>query len=228
MKRFRYSHLLAALLLLILSVALSSALGRRPMADVVVSVTFLVLLVAGAMAATDPGIQRQAVMCLAGVTVLLRIWLEFSTSAVLEAATYTAVIVILFVVAVLTTRHLLASQRVTRDTLAASLCAYGFLAVAWAATYSLLEILQPGSFAYSEISGLQREMRFGLGESATALYFSFITITTLGYGDVIPATDASRLLAATEAFLGQAYIAILVAKLVGQHVVTVSAPAAGD
>ena len=69
---------------------------------------------------------------------------------------------------------------------------------------------------------MTRGMQFGLGESATALYFSFVTITTLGYGDIVPATDTARLLAAMEAFFGQAYIAILVAKLVGQYIVTAS------
>ncbi len=228
MVRIRYAYLFGALLLLILTIAVSSAMGGHPLAQLAVSGTFLVLLVIGALASSDSGWMRRAILGLAGATVVLRAWLEVSGNEALEVATYVAALIILCAVAALTIRHLLAITRVTADTLAASLCAYGFLVAAWAAAYSLLEILQPGAFIYADIAELNREMRFGLGESATALYFSFVTITTLGYGDIVPATDTSRLLAATEAFLGQIYIAILVAKLVGQYVVAASSAIADD
>ena len=148
--------------------------------------------------------------------------MEFPGVSPREVSRYEQVSISLLADAALTIRSLLASTRVTTDTLAASLCGYGFLVAAWAAAYSLLEVLQLGSFIYPDIAGLERQMRFGLGESATALYFSFVTMTTLGYGDIIPATDSSRLLAALQAFLGQSYIA----KLVGQYVV--AATSSGD
>jgi len=227
MARFRYIYLFGAFLLLILTVAASSAFGRGWWLQLIVSSAFLAMLIVGALASSESGIARRVTLGLAAVTVVLRVWLEFSNNLLLEAVTYAVVIAVLCAVAALTIRHLLKSREVTTDALAASLCAYGFLVAVWAAAYSLLELVQPGSFSYPGFSELQREMRFGLGESATALYFSFVTITTLGYGDIVPATDASRLLAATEAFLGQAYIAILVAKLVGQYVVSAS-KAGGD
>jgi voltage-gated potassium channel Kch len=49
-------------------------------------------------------------------------------------------------------------------------------------------------------------------------YFSFVTITTLGYGDVIPITDKASVLAMMEALIGQIYLVVLVAWLVGMHV----------
>jgi voltage-gated potassium channel len=49
-------------------------------------------------------------------------------------------------------------------------------------------------------------------------YFSFITITTLGYGDIIPLTDKASTLAICEAVVGQIYMVVLVAWLVGMHV----------
>lgn len=48
-------------------------------------------------------------------------------------------------------------------------------------------------------------------------YYSFVTITTLGYGDVTPVSTQARSLALLEAVLGQLYIAILIARLVGSH-----------
>ena len=50
------------------------------------------------------------------------------------------------------------------------------------------------------------------------LYFSFVTLTTLGYGDLLPGNHVSRLLAPTEAMIGQLYLTVLVARLVGLHI----------
>ena len=61
-------------------------------------------------------------------------------------------------------------------------------------------------------------MRVGRGET-TALYFSFATLTTLGYGDILPTSPISRMLASMEAITGQLYLAVLVARLVGMHLV---------
>ena len=63
-------------------------------------------------------------------------------------------------------------------------------------------------------------MQFGSADSALPLYYSFVTITTLGYGDIVPSTDAARMLAASQAFLGQFYVAVLIARLVAIHTVT--------
>lgn len=218
MMRFRYVFLLGALVLLVCMIGIVSTAGRHPAAQYAVNAMFLALLVIGALASSTGNLARWSILVAAGLTAVIRIVLVYDTNPALEVAAFSLAVFALFSVAGLTIRHLLASSQATYDTLAASLCAYGFLVAAWAAAYSLLEILQPGAFNYAGPEVLHREMRFGLGESATALYFSLVTITTLGYGDIVPATDAARLLAATEAFLGQAYIAILVAKLVGQYV----------
>jgi voltage-gated potassium channel Kch len=56
-----------------------------------------------------------------------------------------------------------------------------------------------------------------VGGSANALYFSFVTLATLGYGDIVPASDLTRRLAVVEAVIGQLYLAVLVARLVGLY-----------
>jgi hypothetical protein len=52
----------------------------------------------------------------------------------------------------------------------------------------------------------------------TFLYYSFTTLTTLGYGDIRPVTHAARMLSTGEALIGQLYVAILIARLVGSHI----------
>jgi voltage-gated potassium channel Kch len=61
-------------------------------------------------------------------------------------------------------------------------------------------------------------MQFGTDNASLSLYYSFVTLTTLGYGDVSPAVPLSRMLAALEALTGQLYIAVLVARLVALQI----------
>lgn len=106
---------------------------------------------------------------------------------------------------------------VRADTVAGSLCVYLLMALAWSFIYTFLYIRDPGSFqsvaAPLDPAGhtpreLQRELT----------YFSFVTITTLGYGDITPASMSAKTLSYLEAVIGQLYLIALVSRLVALHV----------
>ncbi len=61
-------------------------------------------------------------------------------------------------------------------------------------------------------------MRFGGDDSTAVIYYSFVTLTTLGYGDIVPISPAARVLATGEAVIGQIYLTVLVARFVGMHI----------
>lgn len=103
--------------------------------------------------------------------------------------------------------HVLRPERVTADTLFGAACIYLLLGLTWAMLHALLESLVPGSFAVPGSSA-----RF-----ADLLYFSFVTLTTVGYGDVTPVTAGARSLAILESVTGVLYVAILIARLVGMY-----------
>jgi hypothetical protein len=115
-------------------------------------------------------------------------------------------------------RFTLASRRVTFNTVCASLCIYLLLGIVWALAYSVVDALHPGAFTWTATARESaKPLRIGKGETAV-LYFSFATLTTLGYGDIVPTSPVSRMLASTEAIAGQLYLAVLVARLVGLHI----------
>jgi hypothetical protein len=116
-------------------------------------------------------------------------------------------------------RAIFECRQVTFNIVCASLCIYLLLGLAWALTYSVDDALDPTAFTFT-VGGAKHPgwMRVGRGETA-ALYFSFATLTTLGYGDIVPTSPISRMLAAMEAITGQLYLAVLVARLVGMHIV---------
>lgn len=115
--------------------------------------------------------------------------------------------------------HVLKAERVTFDKICAALCSYLLIGVIFAFLYSLLEFLDPGTFlAGGEVihQGDHRAFRgAGLGQ---AIYFSFTTLTTLGYGDIVGATPVAKNLSVLEALIGQIYLVVLVARLVGMEI----------
>jgi hypothetical protein len=102
--------------------------------------------------------------------------------------------------------HIMRQHRVTADLILGALCSYLLLGILFAIVYRLIDAYFPGSF----------NLVTGQGESmSTFTYFSFTTLTTLGYGDITPAASGVRQLVILEALLGQIYLAVLVARLVG-------------
>lgn len=106
--------------------------------------------------------------------------------------------------------YLLKQRDVNRETIFAALVIYMLMAFMWARAYSLLEVLRPGSFGLPEGNVFENRVVY--------LYYSFVTITTLGYGDITPLTDKASGLSIVEAITGQFYLVVLVAWLVGMHV----------
>ena len=122
----------------------------------------------------------------------------------------------LFIIAVLL-RSIMKSDKVTVDTIYTAISSYLLIGVTWAFFYAMVEVSVPGAFdfgplaAYVEDPWVHAELRyFG--------YYSLVTLSTLGYGDITPLTPLARSLSAMEAITGQLYIAILIARLVGIHV----------
>ena len=109
-------------------------------------------------------------------------------------------------------RFVLRTPSVDGEVLCASISAYLMLGLIWTMAYWLVEALTPGAFAFNTATGTKETM-----EGFNAFYFSFITLSTVGYGDITPVSKVARMLAATEAMTGLLYVAVLIARLVGLY-----------
>ena len=107
-------------------------------------------------------------------------------------------------------RYVLRADHVDSGVILAALCVYMLAAVICGESYVLMDLLDPGSFRYPSPSEVA-------GHRSVLYYFSFITVTTVGYGDISPVSALARATAATEAVVGQFYLVVLVARLVGLH-----------
>ncbi len=111
------------------------------------------------------------------------------------------------------------STEVTLEVLAAAICAYLLMGIGWSNIFVLIENHMPGSFSSgalaSEVAGGFQNAHDQQGHFS---YFSLVTLSTLGYGDITPVTQPARMLAALEAIIGQLFIGVLIARLVGQQI----------
>jgi len=107
-------------------------------------------------------------------------------------------------------RFILRSPRVNSEVVCAAISVYLLLGLIWAGCYAFVARLNPAAF-----SGVPPSNQPLHGFDA--LYFSLITLTTVGYGDIAPATGTARMLAMLEAVTGTMYMAVLVARLVSLY-----------
>ena len=207
----RYGALLVSLLALLAAYAFAGA--HRParwLLDVLGGLLLISLLraVAGAQLVQRVvlGIGVPAI----GVSALARsggIDALYPVALALRVAFFAVVVVRLFA-------DVLQRRRITMDAVLGACCVYLLLGIGWSGIYSLIEWAAPGSF------NLPAAAHGGAGAGWIELdlvYFSLITMTTVGYGDITPASDPARIVAALEALLAQLYLAIIIARLVGME-----------
>ena len=108
----------------------------------------------------------------------------------------------------LAARQVLFTGSITSNDIVGAICIYMLLGLIWAMLYLFIAEAVPGAF-----NGLPHAP--WLDNFAAAIYFSFVTITTLGYGDISPVLPLARFLVLMEAIIGVFYMAILVASLIG-------------
>jgi len=121
-------------------------------------------------------------------------------------------VLFLFGASVLIVKSLFSARTLTFDSILGAVCGYLFLGLAWAVLYALIEGFRPGSFAISPKLVTGGEVARPLPDVLT--YYSFVTLTTVGYGDISPVSPAARTRSWMEAITGQFYLAVIVAGLV--------------
>ncbi len=104
------------------------------------------------------------------------------------------------------------SPKVNSEVVCAGIAGYLMLALMWAMAYDFVGQLDPHAFVFSVGPSASQVMK-----GFTALYFSCVTICTVGYGDIVPVTGASRMLAMAEGMTGTLFMAVLIARLVALY-----------
>jgi hypothetical protein len=107
--------------------------------------------------------------------------------------------------------HVFGHERVTGDTIAGAICVFLLIGIIWMLAYQAIHFLDPKAFNNIAAGG------FSPAAIVDLAYFSFVTLTTVGYGDITPISRPVRMFVVTEAIFGQIYLTVLVARLVGLY-----------
>jgi Ion channel len=192
---------------------LVGVVGSNVAIQIINSVVLSAILLLGLVALTGRKITRR----LLGVIVVIVISIRFVRLILgtnwligweisLSLATLATVIIFVY----LLLKYVYKEGPVTRQRIQGAVAAYLLIAMTFGVGYQLTSSLIPGAFTFRDKVSNLRDFNFN--------YFSVTTITTLGYGDIIPVHPVSRTLVMMEALIGQLYPAILLARLVSSYV----------
>jgi hypothetical protein len=210
----RSSLLLVAILMLL---ALQPFFSEGLLGRVVLEAIVLVLVIAAVWAVSRHPAVLTIVVLLAVPTLVIRLGSYVFHGHPLRSLWPLFAGALFAFTALVLLRQVLLDTEVTLETIAASVCVYLLLAVVWAFVYTLIESSHPGAFQVNgqPLAVSQDPSRAHVPE---LLYFSLVTISTVGYGDIVAMTQPARMLAALEGVIGQLYLAVLIARLIGMHV----------
>ncbi|MFM7133621.1 MAG: potassium channel family protein [Planctomycetota bacterium] len=136
------------------------------------------------------------------------------TSAATVAASLTTGAFVAFVLGLLLS-FVVRSPEITQNSVLAAICVYILLGVVWGFAYQVVDELDPTAFNVN--LGANAQTDSAVSEGALR-YFSMMTLTTVGYGDIVPVSKEARALASLEALIAQIYLAAIVARIVGIEV----------
>jgi Ion channel len=171
-------------------------------------ISFTLILLSGAVAIykRHPASMVGCFMC--AIAIAFR-WMEWvvpvgEQSLVREGSALLALSLLTIIVAT----RVFASGVVTADRIMGAVALYLLLGIGWAVAYEIIALHVPGVFSVGVVEGAGPQRWF---------YFSFVTLTTVGYGDITPTARVTQSLATLEALVGQLYPAIILARLVSLH-----------
>jgi voltage-gated potassium channel len=214
LKRFKFRRFSTVQLLIALAVLLICApfVEELEGGRLILSVLFSLVLLAAVFAVANRK-RTLAIALVLAIPAIIGRWISHFRPDLLHPAVFLvcALLLLGFVVGHML-HFILRAPVVTMEVLCASIAVYLMLGLVWTVAYWLVDQVTPGgAFSFNTERGGHSMNGF------TGFYFSFITLSTVGYGDITPVSRAARWLAAMEAMTGLLYVAVLIARLVSLY-----------
>ncbi len=219
-KSVRYGILFGTLVFLLLTMPF---LDKRSVGEFFLNVLFLSILVGCVQAVRSD--RRLVGLCVVFGSGLFAspAWGIFPPSVTTNIVSIAALIGFSGVVIISLSLDVFRAREVSAGSIFGACSVFFLLGLFWYGIFSLIEVLQPDSFAFAEyhpadlanIMGVQQDIAEATLKRSQIFYFTYVTITTLGFGDVRPVSDVARIYTTIAAMSGQLFLVVLVARLVG-------------
>ena len=212
-QKVRFALLLIVLLLLLLFFPF---FNQARAAQLLFNLLFSLVLIAALYAVSTAKRFFSIGLALIIPALVTRWFTLFSVSSLAIVVNYVATGIFLLFTIVLLLYALFHVKSITMNIVYEAICIYILLGVTWAVVFALIDYVRPGAFLGLDLAEMPLldtlAARFEL-----LLYFSYVTLTTLGYGDIVPALIEVKFLAIFEAILGQLYLATVIARFLGLY-----------
>ena len=209
-KRWRQGGLTALFVMLVFNVFVLPVVeppgGPGILRDIFASLTLIV----GVVAVANRRAISVVLVFLCAAAILARVIEQLVPGSLFLPVQQAATLLTLIVLGTAVGSGVFAQGRITLDRVMGAIVLYLLIGVAFAVAYESVSIHVPGAFATT----LEKTERF-----SHWVYFSFVTLTTVGYGDITPVATIAQSLATLEAFIGQLYPAVILARLVSLQIV---------
>lgn len=215
MSQYKYEVLLAAQLLLSF---VSPLFSSTPFASTVLDITISIAFITAIYVISSTRKHFIIGMILMVPTLILTWGVKIYQQETLEFIALFGSVFFFCYIAWLILVDIFRTRMVTFDIIAAGISVYLFFGNICGFIYAIISRLDPDAFSIPEVTASY--VGDSIGNVSSAMYFSFVTLTTLGYGDITPINDFARSLAYLEAAMGQIYLTVLIASLVGIHIST--------
>ena len=200
----RFIYIIFAIMLVLLVNPFIRSLG---LIGHLTSTLFVAMIpLASAYALTEDRKKTMIILFIAAPFVILDGLNVYFTSRVLMVVAFSFATILYFYIVCLLVKNLLSFRVVTANLIYCAISIYLLIGIMWAGIYTVVEGVSPGSFS-------------GTSETVDLIYFSFVTLTTVGFGDVVPLSVFGKRLAIFEAAMGSIYMAVIIAMIVGRYMV---------
>ncbi len=205
----------SALLVVILVLFFLSPFMVSSLAKILLAIFFSVLLISGVAAISDRKFHRYGALLVAGNAFASNIIYWATPGRDMAAWWYLSIILFSFLLISVLLKRIFRRGPVTGHRIRGAIAGYVLIGISWAYIYQLVALFIDGAFSFPSSMTAQP----GDPEHRAALvYYSFVTMATLGYGDIVPVHPAARMFAVVEALIGLLYPATLLARLVSLEI----------
>lgn len=211
----KLGHLDLLLALILLQVSQSFLSGDSIIKRSIFNLLFLAIVVSAIRSLSKSRIRMVAAVTVGIIAFAVASYAEIHHSITLVVANYSCYVIVFTLLILALCESVFGDGPVNVNRIVGAANIYVILGLLFALVFALLEAVQPGSFDLTSIpSGV------GIHQNVVSelIYFSNVTLTTLGYGEILPISNLAKTLATIEATIGQLFLAIVMARLVGLHI----------
>lgn len=211
----RYGFLLIVLMLIL---SFGSSLTELRHGEIAIAVVFTALMLSAGVAVSHVPKTRRRLLAFALIVIAADASLALDPAMPLIVAASSLRVTFLGFVTFAMLSHIVRTEHVTHDTILGGVAVYLLIGFFFQSAFGIVEVFYPGSFLAGDVAvSALPSADSAHGRYPALVYYSFVTLSTVGFGDIMPTWSLPQSLSTAEAVIGQLYLVILVASLVGMR-----------